>query len=140
MDSSSPAKVQHVNKKSSDELLRKFAELDSDSAEEAPVRKELRVLKPRKRSRRTREGDQCESPSNSSASLLERRSLLPLAVKRRSALLRQLGIGRSPFRARDNKSILGRIEKTWHKTVEGASKVFMEKHYHRHKRLINDIV
>ncbi|KAF5474049.1 hypothetical protein F2P56_005988 [Juglans regia] len=142
MDSSSPAKVQHVNKKSSDELLRKFAELDSDSAEEAPGRKELRVSKPRKRSRRTRmrEGDQCESPSNGSTSLLERRSLLPLAVKRRSALLRQLGIGRSSFRARDNKSILGRIEKTWHKTVEGASKVFMEKHYHRHKRLINDIV
>jgi len=29
---------------------------------------------------------------------------------------------------------------TWRRTVEGASRVFMEKHYNRHKRLINDIV
>jgi len=29
---------------------------------------------------------------------------------------------------------------TWRRTVEGASRVFLEKHYHRHKRLINDSV
>lgn len=32
------------------------------------------------------------------------------------------------------------IVQTWRRTIEGASKVFMEKHYNRHKRLINDIV
>jgi len=115
MDSASAANVQHVNKKSSDELLRKFAELGSDSADEAPARKELvRVSKRHKiRSRIVRDGDQCESPSNGSTRLSERRSLLPLAATRRSALLRQLGIGRSQFRARDikNKSLLGTIEK-----------------------------
>lgn len=211
MDSAVSAKVQHVNKKSSDELLRKFAEMGSGSAK-GPARKELRVSKRRKMSRAMEEGEQCESPS----SLLERRSLLPLGATRRSALLRQLGIGRSRLSARDikSRSFLGTIEKvsvllifllkcsfffflsflgllyfesythtqwkfrrnakelssvdvtpfepslrvssflllsnvlpmvnivqTWHKTVEGASKVFMEKHYHRHKRLINyDIV
>lgn len=115
MDSASAANVQHVNKKSSDELLRKFAELGSDSADEAPSRKELlRVSKRQKiRSRIVRDGDQFESPSNGSTRLSERRSLLPLAATRRSALLRQLGIGRSQFRARDikNKSLLGTIEK-----------------------------
>ncbi|KAE8125345.1 hypothetical protein FH972_020165 [Carpinus fangiana] len=140
MDSASAANVQHVNKKSSDELLRKFAELGSDSADEAPARKDLlRVSKRQKiRSRVVRDGDQCESPLNGgSTRLLERRSLLPLTATRRSALLRQLGIGRPQFR---DKSLLGTLEKTWRKTVEGASKVFIEKHYHRHKRLINDIV
>ncbi|GMY14108.1 hypothetical protein FCV25MIE_09347 [Fagus crenata] len=138
-----PAQVQHVNKKSSDELLRKFAELGSDSGNEALAKKELRVSKRRKRSRIIREGDQCESPSSGiGTSLVERRSLLPLGPTRRSALLWQFGLGRPRLRARDikNKSLLGTIEKTWRKTVEGASKVFIEKHYHRHKRLINDIV
>ncbi|XP_030927348.1 uncharacterized protein LOC115953724 [Quercus lobata] len=141
MDSASSATVQHVNKKSSDELLKKFAEMGSDSGDEAPARKELRVLKRRKRGRIIREGGQCDSPSNST-SLVERRSLLPLVPTRRSELLRQLGIGRTKLRARDikNKSLLGTIEKTWRKTVEGASKVFIEKHHNRHKRLINDTV
>ncbi|KAG2683306.1 hypothetical protein I3843_10G025700 [Carya illinoinensis] len=142
MDSTSSAKVQHVNKKSSDELLRKFAELGSDSVDKAPARKELRVSKLRKRCKIMREVDLFESPSNGRTSLLERRSLLPLVPTRRLALLQQLRIGRSQFRTRGvkNMSILGTIEKTWNKTVEGTSKVFMVKHYHRHKRLINDIV
>lgn len=29
---------------------------------------------------------------------------------------------------------------TWRRTVEGASRVLLEKHYNRHKRLINDSV
>ncbi|KAI4300688.1 hypothetical protein L6164_034036 [Bauhinia variegata] len=138
-----PANVQHVTKKSSDELLRKFA--DSDSGDEAQKNKrDLRVAKRRKKSRAVREDGQCESPSNSfgSTALVERRSLLPLAATRRSALLRQLGIGRAQLRARElrNKSLLVTIEKTWRRAVEGASRAFMEKHYHRHKRLISDIV
>lgn len=113
MDSTSSAKVQHVNKKSSDELLRKFAELGSDSVDKAPARKELRVSKLRKRCKIMREVDLFESPSNGRTSLLERRSLLPLVPTRRLALLQQLRIGRSQFRTRGvkNMSILGTIEK-----------------------------
>ncbi|KAH7512388.1 uncharacterized protein LOC107432346 [Ziziphus jujuba] len=135
--------VQHVNKKSSDELLRKFAEMGSDSGEKAPPKKELRLSKRRRTRSRTSGG--CESPLNGTNSLVERRSLLPPGGSRKSALLRQLGIHGSShlsLRARDfrNKSLLGTIEKTWRRTIEGASKVFMEKHYNRHKRLINDMV
>ncbi|XP_021282961.1 uncharacterized protein LOC110415587 [Herrania umbratica] len=146
----SNVQVQHVTKKSSDELLRKFAELEGDDDDKGPARKELRVaVKRRKRSTgaalRRREGDysQCESPSgNGSTSLAERKWLLPPAARRRSALLRQLGIGRSQIRATEirNSSLFGTIEKTWRKTIEGASKVFMEKHYNRHRRLVNDVV
>ena len=50
--------------------------------------------------------------NNSSATLVEKRSLLSV-VSRKSVLLWQLGIGRSQLRARDikNKSILVAIEK-----------------------------
>ncbi|KAJ1396040.1 hypothetical protein SESBI_27348 [Sesbania bispinosa] len=124
--SATDTKVQHLTKKSSDELLRKFAD-------EGGQKKELRiVIKRRKKGRE----DRCDSPSNGGAAVVERRSLLPPSVTRRSMLLRQL-------RARDirnRSSLLGTIHKTWRRTVEGASRVFIEKHYHRHKRLINDIV
>ncbi|RDY09200.1 hypothetical protein CR513_06468 [Mucuna pruriens] len=119
------AKVQHVTKKSSDELLRKFAEVGSNEAG-----------KNKRRKKRREDECDCDSPSNGGAAVVERRSLLPPKLTRRSVLLRQL-------RARDvrNKpSLFGTIHKTWRRTVEGASRVFMEKHYHRHKRLINDIV
>ncbi|XP_009369540.2 uncharacterized protein LOC103958940 [Pyrus x bretschneideri] len=138
--------VQHVTKKSSDELLRKFA--DSGDEADASARKQLavRMSKRRKRSRLNGEGDhQCDSPSNGrSTGLVERRSLLPAGTKNK-ALFRKIGIhgGRaSHLRATDirNKSLFGSIRKTWRRTIEGASKVFMEKHYNRHKRLINDIV
>ncbi|MED6197298.1 hypothetical protein PIB30_055357 [Stylosanthes scabra] len=120
------AKVQHVTKKSSDELLRKFAELGSQE----PTRKNhltLSILL--KKTRPFRRDD------HSDTAVVERRSLLPPAVSRRTVLLR-------PLRARDmrNRSLLGTIQKTWRRTVEGASRAFIEKHYHRHKRLINDIV
>lgn len=116
MDSeNSNAKIQHVNKKSSDELLRKFAELGDEKTE---ARKELRLAKRRKRimSSRGRRGEYCESPlnNNGSGSLVERKWLLPpAAAARRLPLLRQLGIGRSQLRARDirNKSLFGTIEK-----------------------------
>ncbi|KAH7554278.1 hypothetical protein ACOSP7_028599 [Xanthoceras sorbifolium] len=142
MDSSTTATVQHVNKKSSDELLSKFAQVGSDS-----IGKELvRVSKRRKRSSRARRESEnyCQSPSNNGngSSLVERKWLLP-PTTRRSALLRKLGIGRSHLRsARDinNRSVFGTIEKTWRRTVQGASRVFMEKHYNRHKLLINDVV
>ncbi|CAI8614096.1 unnamed protein product [Vicia faba] len=123
------SKVQRVTKKSSDELLRKFAEVGTND------KKELRIIKRRKKMKENHSEGQ--SPSKAGTSVAERRSLLPPTVSRRSVLLRQL-------RVRDNRnkssSILGTIQKTWRRTVEGASRVFMEKHYHRHKRLINDVV
>ncbi|XP_010265914.1 PREDICTED: uncharacterized protein LOC104603548 [Nelumbo nucifera] len=132
--------VQHVKKASSDELLRKFADLD----DEASRKKELRLRVPKRRKTCPASGDRasCDSPSKSSSSLVERKSLLPRAATRRPALLRQLGIGRMHLRAREirNKALLRAVEKTWRKTIEGASKVFIEKHYNRHKRLINDMV
>ncbi|XP_022766809.1 uncharacterized protein LOC111311574 [Durio zibethinus] len=144
----SNVQVQHVTKKSSDELLRKFAELEDDAAHKCSARKELRVVvvKRRKTARRRESGgySQCESPSGneSSTSLVERKWLLPPAATRRSTLLRQLGVGRSHLRAREikSRSLFGTIEKTWRKTIGGASKIFMEKHYNRHRRLINDVV
>ncbi|KAJ6330680.1 hypothetical protein OIU76_009304 [Salix suchowensis] len=139
-NNSSSLTVQHVTKKSSDELLRKFAET-SDGAKKLEL---ATVLKRRKTRRDLGSGNLCESPSycKSSSSLAERRSLLPPASTRKSLLLRQLGIGRLQLKARDtkNRSILASIDKTWRKTVEGASKVFLEKHYNRHRRLINDMI
>lgn len=101
---SSDAKVQHVTKKSSDELLRKFAELGSEEA--TRKRDLLRVSIRLKKSRGMRREDQCDSPSSGGAAVVERRSLLPPGVSRRSVLLRQL-------RARDirNRSLLGTIQK-----------------------------
>ncbi|KAF5750662.1 hypothetical protein HS088_TW03G01001 [Tripterygium wilfordii] len=124
--------VQRVNKKSSDELLKKFAD---DEPDPAPSRLAKR------RKKREVGGDSCESPNSHSSSLTERRSLLPPAASK-SALLRQFRICRSRLRAKGikNKSLFGTIEKTWRRTVEGASRVFMEKHYNRHRRLINDVV
>ncbi|KAK8497684.1 hypothetical protein V6N13_025112 [Hibiscus sabdariffa] len=135
--------VQHVTKKSSDELLRKFADDDNDDKEYLRVM----AVKRRKRTgsgrpRRESSGatGHCGSPSNNG--LVERKWLLPPAATRRSTLLKQLGMGRSQLRGRDirNKSVFATIEKTWRKTIEGASRVFMEKHYNRHRRLINDVV
>ncbi|XP_059668513.1 uncharacterized protein LOC132313656 [Cornus florida] len=136
------AKVQHVTKASSDELLKKFAELGSESDDKASAKRELRLSKRRKTSRKIRDSDHCDqSPLHFSTALVEKKSLLPPAGRRSMVLIRQLGIGRAKLRPRDfnKKSILGTIEKTWRRTVEGASKVFMEKHYNRHKRLISDI-
>ncbi|KAI9090602.1 hypothetical protein K1719_028455 [Acacia pycnantha] len=93
----SPA-VQHVAKKSSDQILRKFAHLDSPSP------------KIKSKRRCSIAESHCRSPSHGSA----------------------LG--------HQKQILFGTLEKTWRSTVEGASRVFMEKHYHRHKRLINDIV
>ncbi|XWS59251.1 hypothetical protein CRYUN_Cryun08bG0105200 [Craigia yunnanensis] len=95
--------VQHATKKSSDELLRKFAELEDDENTSGATRKELMVVvlvKRRKRNSLARRRElggysQCESPSGngSNTSLVERKWLFLLATTWRSTLLRQLGIG-----------------------------------------------
>ncbi|XP_047170449.1 uncharacterized protein LOC124838803 [Vigna umbellata] len=124
---STAEKVQHVTKKSSDELLRKFAEVGHSNN----VPKKKKITK------------RVESAAVATV-FVERRSLLPPpAATRKTAFLRQIGIGGAHIlRTRDfrNKSLLGTIEKTWRRSIEGASRAFMERHYHRHKRLINDIV
>ncbi|KAK6945375.1 hypothetical protein RJ641_026477 [Dillenia turbinata] len=135
----SATKVQHVNIVSSDELLKKFAVLEDEKGEKALA---IKVLKRRrKRSKRGQESDHFESPLGSSGSIIERKSLLPSSTRRSSAgLLRQLGIARTHVRARNinNNSFFATFEKTWFKTIERASRVFVEKHYNRHKRLVSD--
>jgi len=92
-------KVQHVTKKSSDELLRKFAEVGH--ANNVPKKKNI-----------TRRVD---AAAAAAAAFVERRSLLPPpAATRKTALLRQIRIGGAHItRTRDfrNKSLLGTIEK-----------------------------
>ncbi|KAJ8900132.1 hypothetical protein K2173_024248 [Erythroxylum novogranatense] len=139
--------VQRVTKKSSDELLRKFADDDEAGSKANP--QELMIVmmrvvsKRRKRSSRREfdDGDTCFDISTSA--LAERSSLLAPVIRKQSVLVRQLGIGRSRLRViKDikNKSVLAVIEKTWRKTLEGASKLLLEKRYNRHRRLINDVV
>ncbi|XP_010506013.1 PREDICTED: uncharacterized protein LOC104782706 [Camelina sativa] len=128
-----PTKITHVNKKSSDELLRKFADPDDDV-------EESKSTKRRKKSQdksSTRENDADNIESNV-IGLVERKRLLLAAPasKRRSLFLRQLASGKSHLR---NKSLVRTIGKTWRKTMEGASRVFIQKHYNRHRRL-NDVV
>ncbi|KAL7098054.1 hypothetical protein ACP275_10G181300 [Erythranthe tilingii] len=140
-NNSTTSRVQHVAKSSSDQLLRKFAEVGTDSNDnnKSSSAKDLRLAKRAKTSQEIRK----ESKRGNNKILGERKSLLPpqLAAPRKStALIRKLGICRAKIRARDikNKSIITALEKTWRRTVEGASRVLMEKHYNRHKRLIDD--
>ncbi|XP_057782936.1 uncharacterized protein LOC131000839 [Salvia miltiorrhiza] len=124
-------RVQHVAKASSDQLLSKFAEVGSDSNRKIQA-KDLRLAK------RVKRNQECADNKSSVSALAERKSLLP--PRKQPALMRRLGISRAKIKAREikNKSIITAIEKTWRRTVEGASRVLMEKHYNRHKRLIND--
>lgn len=85
------AKVQHVTKQSSDELLRKFAEVGCEEGG-------------KRRRKKRREYDFCDSPSTGGATVVERRSLLPPKLTRRSLVLRQL-------RVRNKSSLFGNIHK-----------------------------
>ncbi|MCL7047462.1 hypothetical protein MKW94_015571 [Papaver nudicaule] len=143
-DATDQAKViQHVNKSSSDQLLRKFAAMEEDYLSK---KKQDNILKrEKKRCRKDNDVNKENENSPSRNMIIERRSLLPVTNRRSSSgLLRKIGIGRSSqvIKAREmkNKSFVRAIGKTWRKTVEGASKVFVEKHYNRHNRLINDFV
>ncbi|KAK9169941.1 hypothetical protein Syun_002081 [Stephania yunnanensis] len=163
--------VQIVNKASSDELLKKFAELDEGDdpsprrSSSSNARDALRVMV-MKRQRRSLirvigSLDDCggngESISrswksssssgggcNSRALADQKKCLISRsgASGRRSspAMLRRLGLIKAgEFK---NKSLFRTIEKAWRKTVEGASKMFIERHYFydRHNRLISDVV
>ncbi|KAI3679705.1 hypothetical protein L2E82_00898 [Cichorium intybus] len=138
------ATVQHVNKASSDELLSKFAELDSP---DHPSKKSSRLLKRQKRSAQSLSltATRRESSEFTGTLVVERKSLLPPVVSARrssgaTALVRQSRAAQ--FRSRNfrNRSFFRTIEKTWRRTIDGASKVFMEKQYNRHKRLLSDTI
>ncbi|CAH8390191.1 unnamed protein product [Eruca vesicaria subsp. sativa] len=126
--------TQHVNRKSSDELLRKFADPDDDDKSTKRRRKAATT-----NSKENGGADVESNTSSSTTGLVERKRLLlaPAASKRRSLFLRQIASGKSHLK---NKSLVRTIGKTWRKTMEGASRVFIEKHYNRHRRLINDVV
>ncbi|ESQ52928.1 hypothetical protein EUTSA_v10017403mg [Eutrema salsugineum] len=126
------AQIQHVNRKSSDELLQKFADPDVDD--------ESKSTKRRKKSAKlnSRESGGVDIENNTIGFVERKRLLLAPASKRRSLFLRQIASGKSHLK---NKSLVRTIGKTWRKTMEGASRVFIERHYYnRHRRLINDVV
>ncbi|KAG9148287.1 hypothetical protein Leryth_012248 [Lithospermum erythrorhizon] len=137
------AAVQHVTKASSDQLLSKFAELGSESDKKSTLNKELALAKRRKQRGKFDHGVGRESLNGVSApALVERKSLLqPMNPMGSKSLTRRFGIGKVKIRAKElkNKSFIGTIEKTWRRTIEGASKIFVEKHYKRHKRLISEV-
>ncbi|CAI9787572.1 unnamed protein product [Fraxinus pennsylvanica] len=135
MENTNPniARVQRVKKASSDQLLRKFAEAGSESNHKLSAKSESRMAKRAKRS--------TPLNTNVNASSVEINSLLPPSTSRKSlSFIPRLEMGKAKIRARElkNKSFMCTIEKTWRKTIAGASRVLMEKHYNRHKRLIND--
>lgn len=97
-------RVQHVAKASSDQLLRKFAEVECDSKGKVGA-KELRVAKRVKR-------NEDSNAKTSGSSFPERKSLLPAPPAPRK-LMRRLGLSRAKIKAREikNKSIITAIEK-----------------------------
>lgn len=111
------ARVQHITKASSDELLTKFAQVGGNNKLAITlVTKKNNKLNLSKRQRTINksiaDGSVCESPS--SVSVADRKSLLPPANKRATAaVMRRLGLGNPNLRSRNhsNKSLLGSIEK-----------------------------
>ncbi|XP_039138987.1 uncharacterized protein LOC120276330 [Dioscorea cayenensis subsp. rotundata] len=149
--------VQHVTKASSDQLLRKFAELDSDSPRATRKPQLLRGQIDRKNrsnkvvsalgAREIRASsivvDAPIARRRISGSRAEWNTLLPISSRRSKSLGRKMGIGRSEPGNRDFAGIaciLAALEKTWRRTIEGASKMFVEKHCSNHVRLISDAV
>lgn len=94
--------IQHVNKKSSDELLRKFADPDVNESKSTKRR--------RKSATNSRENVvvDIESNNNTIGFVEKKRLLLVPASKRRSLFLRQFASGKSHLR---NKSLVRTIGK-----------------------------
>lgn len=118
------AKVQHVAKSSSDQLLSKFAEVGSEAEDRISAKKELRLAKRVKRSEKGNKfGSKSYAESNAadhSTGLADKKLLLPpppaVAASRKSvALIRRLGMCKTRIRAKElkSKSILGAIEKVY---------------------------
>ncbi|XP_072984231.1 uncharacterized protein [Typha latifolia] len=160
MDSNASCTVQHVTKASSDELLRKFADPDADPAVRSPRQvshRQLLVLRTpalrRKRSsRRVASGLSARDLTAGVDTASRRRRscgggaaewkaalLLPTSARKPAPLVRRMGIGRWED-ATGVGILLAALEKTWRRTIEGTSKMFVQKHCSNHVRLISDIV
>ncbi|KAL6506045.1 hypothetical protein OROHE_022764 [Orobanche hederae] len=118
------ARIQHVAKSSSDELLGKFADVGSDKKVKFPA-KDLRLTKRVKR----RVCDAHYSGENNakrcSNSLTEKKSLLaPKNSRISAALIRRLGMSKANIRAREikNKSIITALEKDMEEDCGGSYK------------------
>ncbi|KMT15315.1 hypothetical protein BVRB_3g060220 isoform B [Beta vulgaris subsp. vulgaris] len=138
-----PTAIQHVTKASSDQLLRKFAAIDSDSSDNDEASSSARKsISTRRRSQKKRKvmmkKEMSTSIENNSSSasasfkVVERKSLLPQYYQRGNSntsrrtssssgasLLKKIGISKShPSYARvardfRTKSLLSAIEKVW---------------------------
>uniref|UniRef100_A0A0D9VP15 Uncharacterized protein n=1 Tax=Leersia perrieri TaxID=77586 RepID=A0A0D9VP15_9ORYZ len=152
--------VQHVAKASSDELLRKFADPDAHSKQITPPRRSL-ALRRKRSSRRVASGlsarEYHESSSGVELAAPKRRRSIGGSTEWRAGLLlptttasaRKGGGGGSHSRrggaARLDDAagigiLLAALERTWRKTVAGASKMFVERHRTNHVMLISDMV
>lgn len=142
--------VQRVTKASSDELLRKFADPDARQPT-TPPRRSL-ALRRKRSSRRVASGLSARD-SDASAALAapkRRRSIGGSADWRAGLLLPTTTAAASARKAQARRArlddaagigiLLAALERTWRKTVAGASKMFVERHRTNHVLLISDMV
>ncbi|KAL6907720.1 hypothetical protein ACP4OV_002759 [Aristida adscensionis] len=149
--------VQHVAKASSDELLRKFADPDA-RLPVTPPRRSL-ALRRKRSSRRVASGLSARDSGADLAAPKRRRSIGGSAEWRAGLLLptttaaaasarkggAAVGHPRRGGAARHADAagiglLLAALERTWRKTVAGASKMFVERHRTNHVLLISDMV
>ncbi|XP_031501039.1 uncharacterized protein LOC116264789 [Nymphaea colorata] len=117
--------VQRVNKASSEQLLRKFADMESEPA------------------RRSKKMKPVPSSSRMTSALIERNSLLPPSSNQRTRMFWTFKCNKSGRRARQllrNQFFLALVKQRWDQTVETASKMLLEKHCNPHVRLKDESV
>lgn len=96
--------IQHVNRKSSDELLRKFA--DPDDVDKSTKRRRKSAA-----TTNSRENGVDVESNTSTTGLVERKRLLlaPAASKRRSLFLRQIASGKSHLKKKSLVRTIGKV-------------------------------
>ncbi|CAN6302464.1 unnamed protein product [Urochloa humidicola] len=149
--------VQHVAKASSDELLRKFADPDARHLA-TPPRRSL-ALRRKRSSRRVasglsaRDSDSAAAAGGTELAAPKRRRSIGGSADWRAGLLLPTTSAASARKAQARRGgaprlddaggiglILAALERTWRKTVAGASKMFVERHRTNHVLLISDMV
>ncbi|XP_066359772.1 uncharacterized protein [Miscanthus floridulus] len=151
--------VQHVGRASSDELLRKFADPDARRPAATPPPRSL-ALRRKRSSRRVASGLSARDSDASAAAAgftgvelappKRRRSIGGSADWRAGLLLPTSTPAASARKAQARRAraddaagiglLLAALERTWRKTVAGASKMFVERHRTNHVLLISDMV
>ncbi|XP_052146910.1 uncharacterized protein LOC127765966 [Oryza glaberrima] len=149
--------VQHVARASSDELLRKFADPDAHAKQITPPRRSL-ALRRKRSSRRVASGLSARDlESGAELAAPKRRRSIGGSTEWKAGLLlpttstasARKGSAASHSRrggaARLDDAagiglLLAALERTWRKTVAGASKMFVERHRTNHVLLISDMV